>query len=195
MSARDQLFENVRKRARQPQTRRLLLLGHLDYAWDEIRPRLDGVTDAEFLWEPAPRCWTIRETATGYWTTDWSSPPPPQPLPFTTIAWRLAHMALLCHVRANYFFGDASARPDTTPIPPRAKEAVEFLDQCFRDYRSGIDTWSDEALDHPPPASPPGTIDAEFPLAMNIQHITLELTAHGAEVALLRHLWAARSRT
>lgn len=194
MADRDRLFDRLRQRSTQPQTRRQLLLGHLDYTWDEMRPRLEGLSDAEYLWEPVRGCWTIHESADGYWTTDWSYPPP-HPLPFTTVAWRLAHMSLLCHIRANHFFGDASAGPDTTPIPPTASDALGFLDTCYMDYRHGVTLWTEEMLDQRPDASPPGTIDSEFPRAMNIQHITLELTAHGAEVALLRHLWDAGARS
>lgn len=35
---------------------------------------------------------------------------------------------------------------------------------------------------------PPGTADEQFPAAMAVQHMTLELIHHGSEIALLRDL-------
>lgn len=33
----------------------------LDWHWRvQLRPRLDGLTDAEYRWEPVPGCWSIR---------------------------------------------------------------------------------------------------------------------------------------
>lgn len=38
-----------------------LLLDQLDFHWTyALRPRLEGLTDAEYLWEPAPGAWSIR---------------------------------------------------------------------------------------------------------------------------------------
>ena len=37
------------------------LLDQLDGHWThQLRPRLDGLTDQEYLWEPVPGCWNVR---------------------------------------------------------------------------------------------------------------------------------------
>jgi hypothetical protein len=37
------------------------LADQLDFHWRvHLRPRLDGLTDAELHWEPVPGCWGIR---------------------------------------------------------------------------------------------------------------------------------------
>ena len=37
------------------------LAEQLDWQWqNHLRPRLDGLTDEEYFWEPVPGCWTIR---------------------------------------------------------------------------------------------------------------------------------------
>ncbi len=38
-----------------------LLVEQLTYHWDaQARPRLQGLTDEEYLWEPAPHAWSLR---------------------------------------------------------------------------------------------------------------------------------------
>ena len=37
------------------------LAGQLDWHWQhQLRPRLIGLTDDEYFWEPVPGCWSIR---------------------------------------------------------------------------------------------------------------------------------------
>ena len=63
-------------------------------------PRLDGLTDDEYFWEPAPGAWNIRPRETsrtsmaagaGDLVIDFEFPEPDPP-PITTIAWRLGHV-------------------------------------------------------------------------------------------------------
>ena len=36
------------------------LADQLDYHWTQpLRPRLDGLTDEEYFWQPVPDCWTV----------------------------------------------------------------------------------------------------------------------------------------
>ena len=77
-----------------------LLLDQLDWHWQhQLRPRLDGLTDDEYSWEPVPGSWSIRPRGTGAapvqagrggFVIDFAFPPPDPP-PVTTIAWRLGH--------------------------------------------------------------------------------------------------------
>jgi hypothetical protein len=42
------------------------LHAQLDWHWQhQLRPRLDGLTDEEYLWEPVPGCWSIRGRTDG----------------------------------------------------------------------------------------------------------------------------------
>nr|MDQ3383905.1 DinB family protein [Actinomycetota bacterium] len=42
-----------------------LLLEQLTWHWDhQLRPRLDGLTDEDYLWEPVPDCWSVRPRGT-----------------------------------------------------------------------------------------------------------------------------------
>ena len=70
------------------------LRDQLDFAWEhQFLPRMAGLTDEEYRWEPVEGCWSVRQGGDGAWTVDWARSEPPPP-PFTTIAWRLIHIAI-----------------------------------------------------------------------------------------------------
>lgn len=49
----------------------------LDFQWISVlRPRFEGLTDDEYLWEPAPGCWSVRPAPGGRFTIDWVRPEP-----------------------------------------------------------------------------------------------------------------------
>ena len=65
-----------------------LLVGQLEFYWDlHLWPRLEGLTDEEYFWEPVEGCWSLRRGADGRWRLDHG--PEREPAPVTTIAWRL----------------------------------------------------------------------------------------------------------
>src|SRR5439155_4170879 len=76
------------------------LVDQLEWHWQhQLRPRLDGLTDDEYFWEPVDGCWTVsrrgRSSApmsygSGAFTWDYGECQDPEPV--TTIAWRLGHL-------------------------------------------------------------------------------------------------------
>jgi len=83
-----------------------LLSRQLDEAFEVVRSRVAGLSDEEFWWEPAPDCWTIRRQPNGRWEADYAEPDP-DPAPFTTIGWRLVHVAECKVMYHEYAFGAA----------------------------------------------------------------------------------------
>lgn len=93
------------------------LTDQLAWHWHaQLRPRLLGLTDDEYLWEPVPGCWNLRpraEAATpmaaggGDVVADFALPEP-DPAPVTTIAWRIGHLlvGVLGERNAMYFGGE-----------------------------------------------------------------------------------------
>ena len=63
-----------------------------DESYKRLRQRIDGLTDAEFFWEPAQGAWTIYQDRPGHWTYHYAIPDP-DPAPVTTIGWQLIHLA------------------------------------------------------------------------------------------------------
>ena len=97
------------------------LADQLDFHWTHaLRPRLDGLTDDEYFWQPVPDCWTVHPDG----AIDFAYPPP-EPAPFTTIAWRLAHVIVGVFAMRNHIhFGGArgrATRPGPTPPTPRPR--------------------------------------------------------------------------
>lgn len=164
------------------------LAAQLEFHWEhQLRPRLDSLSDDEYFWEPVPGCWSVRQAEAGVWAADWAWPAPDPP-PFTTIAWRLAHIAgPVLGFRASNHFGDGSLTITTMPWPATAAGALAFLDRSYAAWKSGVDSLDDEGL-----ARPVGTAEgpyAEYPMATLILHINREVIHHGAEIALLRDLY------
>lgn len=164
------------------------LFAQLGWHWDaQLRPRMDGLTDDEYFWEPAPGCWTVRRVG-GRWRPDGGLEPEIPPV--TTIAWRLCHIGTVLCARASFHFGDRSWSREGVSWPGTAADALAFIDRCWAAWKSGVDALSPEDLERRS-EGPPGTLDARFLLANVIQHVNREVIHHGAEVALLRDLWRA----
>ena len=171
--------------------RELVLLS--DEVWQRLQSRFEGLTDAEYLWEPAPGCWTIRPHTDGGWRTDWPLPRP-EPEPFTTVAWRLWHLIdMYGENRAPKWLdvsphGDPIGLDDPNGAPPAtATEALELLGRAHERWEAHLALTSEESL-----GANIGRIGggyADRTRASYVLHMLDEFIHHGAEIALLRDLW------
>lgn len=175
------------------------LLGQLEFYWAaHFWPRLTGLTDEEFLWEPVDGAWNVRPGPDGRLTLDGVQPEPPIP-PITTIAWRAVHIGRgVLGQRARTFFGPSEAPDDADmyddrhwpdPLPGTAADGLRLLEQGYREWHDGVAELDDEALGRPlgPKAGP----YAEQPMSGLVLHLNREVMAHGAEICLLRDLYRA----
>jgi hypothetical protein len=175
------------------------LAEQLDFHWRvHLRPRLDGLGDAELHWEPVPGCWGIRPrgqavtplaAGAGDWVADFAYPEP-EPAPVTTIAWRLGHISVGCLAkRAADHFGAGGVDYETTDWPGKAEATLAALDDAYRAWMEPVRRLTPEELARPVgPAEGPW---ATKPMAALVLHITREVLHHGAEVLLLRDLYRA----
>lgn len=176
------------------------LLEQLTWHWDnQLRPRLDGLTDDEYLWEPAEGAWSLRPAGAGRAAmaagggellADFEFPEP-TPAPVTTISWRMAHLlvGVLGARNASHFSGPP-VDYFTKVYPTTAAAALAELDAEYTRWTQGV-----AGLDVAMLAQPVGAAEgnfAEAPWAGLILHINRELIHHGAEIALLRDLYAHR---
>ncbi|NKZ07886.1 DinB family protein [Actinomadura latina] len=173
------------------------LVGQLDWHWRNLlRPRLDGLTDEEYFWEPAPGGWSVRPRGTvaspmpagvGEYVIDFAYPEPVPP-PVTTIAWRLAHIIVgVLGMRVAGHFGGPPVDYETFRYAGSADEALDQLDAGYAAWLDGVRGLGPDDL-----ARPSGPAEAPYedlPLAALVLHINREVVHHGAEIALLRDLY------
>ena len=161
------------------------LIDQLDLHWrTQLRPRLEGLTDDEYFWQPVPDCWTVHPDG----RVDFAYPPP-QPEPFTTIAWRTAHLIVgVLAMRSHAHFQGPPADYASWPYATDATTAIAQLDTEYHRWVTGVRSLDAAALTRPcgPAEGPYG----ERPMMTLVLHITREMIHHGAEIACIRDLYA-----
>ena len=131
----------------------------LTFHWDfHVRPRLEGLTDDEYFWEPVPGCWSIRPRSearapiaigAGDFVAEFELPEPSTP-PFTTIAWRLSHVIVgLFGMRNASHFGGPPVDCATAVYPPDAASALAALDDSYARWKEGVESLDDAAMARP----------------------------------------------
>lgn len=194
------------------------LLDQYDFARERLTGRLAGpvmdsgdgsatktgpLTDAEYLWEPVPGCWSLRRRADGpgeratslagseegAWGRDAASYPHPWPPPFTTLAWRLSHLTEMLTLRADHTAGSRALTRADYRVIPDADGAVAAFDTAAGAWRAALLSADEAALDTVGYCTYPHGSDAEEPFLDIAWWVNQELLHHGAEIALLRDLY------
>ncbi|MFC4783714.1 DinB family protein [Nocardioides sp. MAHUQ-72] len=174
-----------------------LLLDQLELHWrTALRPRLEGMTDDEYLWEPTPGSWSVRprgsssapvQAGLGDFTIDFAFPQP-EPAPFTTIAWRLGHVIVGCLAMRNAsHFGGGATDYESWTYAGSADEALAQLDEQHAAWCAGVRSLGEEGLARP--CGPSEGPYADLTMATLVLHIHREVIHHGAEICLLRDLY------
>ncbi len=175
----------------------------LTWHWQhQLRPRLNGLADDEYFWEPVADCWNVHprgqsaapvQAGSGAFVIDFAMPEPVPP-PVTTIAWRLGHIIVGCLAMRNAGHFDAPpADYQSWDYAGTAAQALAQLDEQVAIWLAGVEALGEEGLAQPcGPAEGPY---AEESMATLVLHINRELIHHGAELALLRDLYAHRPLT
>jgi hypothetical protein len=158
--------------------------------------QLEGLDDDSCFSEPVPHSWSVRPRAeaTAGWGTGgfvcedpW---PRPVPLPTTTIAWRIAHLAAWTDIYRNWTFGPADLHLTRLEVPGTAEELAAWLRRSQGAFISDVDRLTDLDLDERRPAH----YGPLLPIWYLVQTIAGEHVHHGAEVGVLRDLAAGVGR-
>lgn len=170
----------------------------LTWHWQaQLRPRLTGLTDAEYLWEPVPGAWnlvppdrvrTSEHAGQGelVFEVEW---PEPSPAPVTTIAWRIGHLLFgVFGLRNARYFDGPPVEFGTYRYPVTAAEALDRLDQEYDRWINGVAGLGEDGLTQR--CREPHFESSS--MAGLVLHIHREIIHHGAEIALLRDLYAWR---
>jgi hypothetical protein len=168
--------------------------------------RLEGLTDAELVWEPAPNCWSVRERGDGTTRADWApyigdaeltdsgyvratrtGGDAVHPPPLTNLAWRIWH---LTGSYANSNVEQMLFRKPSEPVAvqPRRTSAAALADlSAAQDrWRGVVASVRDDELDQPVA----GGRHAGQTKAGYVLNVIGHLTGHGAELGVLRDLYA-----
>ncbi|CAN5883022.1 DinB family protein [soil metagenome] len=193
------------------------LLDQYDHATERLLARVTGpvidsgdgadvevppLTDAEYLWEPAPGAWSVRRqldgpgpgatvlVGAGEWGRD-GGRPHPYPPPVTTIAWRMHHLTEMLAGRADWTVGSHSFDEDEMVVRGDAASAIDALRSAVAAWRAALIAADDAALDTVGHSTYPDGSDAEDPFLEIVWWVNQEVLHHGAEIALLRDLHRA----
>lgn len=195
------------------------LLAQFDFARQRLHDRLAGptvdsgngspvpvepMTDAEYFWEPAPGCLSVRRRAdgpgpaakalvgAGEWARDSLAGAQPVPQPLTTIAWRLAHLGEQLTLRADHTTGTHTLTRHDYLVSGDAKSAIADFDTAAQAWRDAVAAADDTALDTVGHSTYPDGSDPEDAFLHVVWWVNQELLHHGAEIALLRDLYGVR---
>ena len=169
------------------------LADQLDWHWHgQLRPRLDGLSDDEYFWQPVPDCWTVHPDGSVDFTY-----PAPSPVPFTTIAWRLAHVIVgVFAMRNHHHFGAPAADYQSWQYATDAATALQQLDESYAAWIGGVRSLSGPAgADLNRRRGPAEGPYADRALSELILHINREAIHHGAEITCLRDLYVHQHTT
>jgi hypothetical protein len=173
------------------------LVDQLESHWQhQLRPRLNGLTDDEYFWQPVAGCWTISpcgqssapiSLGSGEFTMDYAMPPHDRE-PVTTIAWRLGHLVVVFASTNASYFGGPPADDSSFCYSGTSTGALRQLDEAHDAWVGGVRSLGAAGLARPQgPTQPPEY--AEAPMAKLILFINMEIIHHGAEISLLRDLY------
>jgi hypothetical protein len=116
--------------------------------------------------------------------------PEPSPALVTTIAWRLAHLITgVFGTRVASHLGGSPVDYQTFHYAGTAAQALQQLDQAYSAWVADVKASVRRAR---PPVRPRRRFFADYPMAALVLHVNREARHHGAEIALLRDLYANR---
>ncbi len=165
------------------------LLDGLDQSTAQLLERLDGLGDEEYAWEPVPGCWNVRQASDGF-AVDWVRPEP-DPAPFTSIAWRLWHIAVDCmDTFSAKAFGSSATGLSGPAWVGDAATATDLTAAAIANFRAGLAAMGDAALGRPL-GEAWGAFEHHTYFDLGV-HAFRELTHHAAEIGTLRDLWSTR---
>jgi hypothetical protein len=173
-----------------------------DHAATAARWQVDGLTDAEYFWEPVTPCWSVRRRSETDWPHVWGrgtyvvedvGPGGADVMPrVTTISWRLVHLAGWLDVYRTWIAGTPDRLPlDELEIPGDADGAVAWLARAQHAFGAQIDQLRPDDLEYVVT-----TFYGEHRSIENlVRGMTLEQLHHSAEIGCLRDIHRGHARS
>ncbi|WP_320068554.1 DinB family protein [Micromonospora sp. RTGN7] len=164
-----------------------LVRWQFDLTWALFEYHLERLEPADFRWEPAGHCWTMRPGPDGGWVPDWADTEP-DPVPVPTIAWLTWHIGWWWSVASDHAHGRPARERADIGWPGAGEATLGWL----RDLRVGwlayLDGLTDAELDAT--VSFPWPADSGHTVAHLLGWVNAELMKNAAEIGQLRLLRA-----
>lgn len=167
-----------------------LLTVQLRRAWLDARRVLDGLTRDEYLWEPTSPCWSVRlrgPDVRGWGAGEYvceDAWPPPDPLPSTTIAWRVVHLAAWTDIYRAFAFDGTQPDLNDAHVPGDHDAAIAWLVRSQDAFIAAVEALDDDEVFTPRPAHWGDAV----PVVQLVTTMLTEHVHHLAEVGVLRDL-------
>ncbi|MGC4896295.1 DinB family protein [Micromonospora sp. DT31] len=169
-----------------------LLRWQFDLTWALVDYHLERLKAADFLWEPAPLCWTMRLDPAGGWRADWADTEP-DPVPVPTVAWLTWHIGWWWSVATDHLRQRPVRERADVGWPGPGQETITWLRELRSEWTDGLDHLTPADLDRP--AAYPWAADTGLAVAHLAGWVNAELMKNAAEIGQLRLLRAARQPT
>jgi hypothetical protein len=163
------------------------LLAQWDTSFGMLLDRLAGLSDAEYRWEPAPGAADLVDDGAGALVVTSEAGQSTR-----TLAWTMGHLADMCWARADYTDGAAARPAGYLPFPGRADEAVAELHDAAARWRAAVAGASAAQAVQVGYSAWPIGMDRDLPFVDIVWWMNRELIHHGADMAMVRDLYAAR---
>ncbi|AJP05926.1 damage-inducible protein DinB [Streptomyces cyaneogriseus subsp. noncyanogenus] len=168
-----------------------LMARQWELTWSLFEYHAERLEAADFLWEPAPLCWTMRRQAAGGWAPDWADTEP-DPVPVPTVAWLTWHIGWWLSVSADHVAGRTPRERAEIVWPGPGDPAVAWLRGLREEWSGAVAGLTEADLDRTAPF--PWAHDPEHTLASMLAWVNAELMKNVAEIGQLRLLRAASAR-
>lgn len=162
----------------------------LRHAWLGSRRVLEGLTTDEYFWEPASPCWSVRlrdPSVRGWGSGEFvceDAWPPPDPLPTTTIAWRVIHLAAWTDIYRGFAFDGTQPDLNDADVPGDCDGGLAWLIEAQDAFIDAVEGVGDESVFEPRPAH----WGESVPLVHLVTGLLTEHVHHLAEIGTLRDL-------
>lgn len=156
-----------------------------DLAWALADLHLAALVEDDFLWEPAPLCWTVRPDASRVWRPDWADVEP-DPVPMPTIGWLSWHIDWWWSTAMDHMLGTTPRERTDVHWAGNGAAAVARLQDLATLWSEVLAT-----VDLQKPSAFPWSANAGRTVADTALWVNVELTKNIAEIGQLRLLRAA----
>nr|WP_280452447.1 DinB family protein [Nocardia cyriacigeorgica] len=171
-----------------PDSHRDLLTWQFELTWAVADYHLAALAEDDFLAEPGPLCWTVRQDTDGHWRPDWADTEP-DPIPVPTIAWLSWHIDWWWSTALDQLSGRPLRTRESVHWAGTGAGAVERIRQLRDEWVAGLGALGEADLDVP--VAYPWPAQAGLTVAHLAAWVNAELMKNIAEIGQLRLTRAA----